>query len=94
MLTCKEASYLASKAMDGKLTRRERFGLWLHIAMCRLCRRYVRDIKKLRWVIRTAGNSGQVLSPESVKLSEQSRERIQRILSQSSQSVGAEDGCE
>ncbi|WP_305907699.1 sigma factor-like helix-turn-helix DNA-binding protein [Methylomarinum sp. Ch1-1] len=30
MLTCKEASRLASKSMDAKLTWRERLGLWAH----------------------------------------------------------------
>ena len=80
MLTCKEASHLASKAMDNKLTWRERLGLGLHIAMCSLCRRYVRDMKKLRTMLRKLGKSGGVLLPESVKLSEQSRQRIKHAL--------------
>jgi len=80
MLTCKQASHLASKAMDGKLTWREWLGLRLHIALCRLCRRYVSDIKRLRTVMRLAGKSDQTLLPESVKLSRQSRERIQKVL--------------
>ncbi|MGR9117502.1 MAG: anti-sigma factor family protein [Gammaproteobacteria bacterium] len=80
MLTCKEASHLASKAMDAKLTWRERVGLWLHIALCDLCRRYIRDIKKLHALTKKAGRAGEALLPESVKLSEQSRERIKRVL--------------
>ncbi|PKM12451.1 MAG: hypothetical protein CVV13_05370 [Gammaproteobacteria bacterium HGW-Gammaproteobacteria-3] len=81
MLTCKEASHLASKSLDAKLTWRERFGLCLHIAMCGLCRRYVRDLKKLRAMMKAAGNSGQALVPEAVKLSEASRQRIKQALS-------------
>jgi len=81
MLTCKEASFLASKQLDDKLTWRERIGLWLHIAMCSSCRRYVRDIQKLQIVIRKAGQTGQVLLSDSVKLSAQARKRIRQALS-------------
>ncbi|WP_404360755.1 zf-HC2 domain-containing protein [Methylotuvimicrobium sp. KM1] len=80
MLTCKEASVLATKAMDGKLTFRERVGLRLHIAMCGLCRRYVRDTKRLREAIRNAGPFVSAMMPESVKLSERSCERITQML--------------
>ena len=80
MITCKEASYLASKKMDEKLTRRERMGFWLHIAMCSLCRCYARDVKKVHAVMLKAGKTGQLLLPESVKLSKQSRERIKQAL--------------
>lgn len=79
MLTCKEASHLISKKLDVKLTWHENLGLWLHISLCGLCRRYLRDVKKLRSVIRAAGKSDQLL-PESFKLSEQARTRIKKAL--------------
>lgn len=85
MLSCKEASYLASKALDGTLTWRERIGLKLHLAMCSLCRRYVRDIRVLRVAARRAGKNGIEMLPEQIKLSEQSRERIKRALHKASQ---------
>lgn len=81
MLTCKEASTLASKKLDSNLTWRERTGLWLHIAMCSLCRRYAKDVKKLHVLMRKTSKTGQAIIPESVKLSEQSRERIKQALS-------------
>ncbi len=80
MLTCKEASFLISKKLDGDLSRRERIGLWLHLGMCRLCRRYARDVKKIHEMMLQAGKQGQVFLPESVKLSQQSRERIAQVL--------------
>ncbi|MBU2572138.1 MAG: anti-sigma factor [Gammaproteobacteria bacterium] len=80
MLTCKEASVLATKAMDGKLTFRERVGLRLHVAMCGLCRRYVRDMKRLRETVRSASQIEFKLLPESVTLSRSSRERIKQAL--------------
>ena len=80
MLTCKEATYLASKKLDKNLTLRERMGFFLHTAMCSLCRHYARDMKALHKLMLKAGKVGQTLLPESVKLSEQSRERIKHIL--------------
>lgn len=80
MLTCKEATQLASRGLDEKLTVRERVSLWLHLAMCRLCRHYVRNIKKLHAVMQKAGAAGQVLLPDSVRLSRKSRERIEKKL--------------
>jgi len=85
MLTCEEASYLASKKIDGKLRWNERIGFWLHIAMCRLCRRYAKDIKKLHALMLKKGKTGQVLLPESVTLSEKSRERIKKVLNKALQ---------
>ncbi|MGR8934237.1 MAG: anti-sigma factor family protein [Gammaproteobacteria bacterium] len=85
MLSCKETSYLASKAMDEPLTRRERFGLWLHLAMCGLCRRYVRDIKTLHTALRRAGENGIEMLPVSLTLSERSRERIKQTVNKALQ---------
>jgi len=80
MLTCKEASYLASKKLDKKLTFNEKVGFWLHLGMCSLCRRYATDIEKLHAMMQKAGKSGLALLPETVKLSEQSRERIKHVI--------------
>ncbi len=80
MLTCKEASFLVSKKLDGNLNRRERIRLWLHLAMCSLCRHYARDVKKLHEMMKKAGEAGQTLLPGAVKLSRQSRERIKNTL--------------
>ena len=80
MLTCKEASYLASKKLDEKLTWRESLAFRLHIIMCGLCRRYAVEIKKLHRVMQKAGKSSLSMLPASVKLSRQSRERIKQAL--------------
>jgi len=80
MLTCKETSYLASKKLDKKLTLREHIGFSLHTAMCRLCRNYARDIKKLHLLMLKVGKTGKTLLPESAKLAEQSRQRIKQAI--------------
>jgi predicted anti-sigma-YlaC factor YlaD len=80
MLTCKEASYLASKKLDEKLTWRESLNFRLHIMMCGLCRRYAMEMKKFHHAMQKAGESSLSLLPESVKLSRQSRERIKQAI--------------
>ena len=80
MLTCKEAIFLASKKMDGTLTWRERIALLLHVGLCDMCRRYLRDLKRLRALMRRSSAKGQTLLPANVKLSEQARERIKQAL--------------
>ena len=48
MLSCKEATLLASKAMDTRLTARERWAVRLHLLYCRGCARFARHIQFLR----------------------------------------------
>jgi predicted anti-sigma-YlaC factor YlaD len=85
MLTCKEASYLASKKLDSELTWRERMGLSLHLTMCKLCRRYIRDVKQFQAFLRRTTKTGQSMWPETVKLPEQSRKRITQALNEALQ---------
>jgi hypothetical protein len=80
MLTCKEASLLASKQMDVKLTLRERIAFRLHLVMCDLCGRYMKDLKKLRLFLQKAGATDALALLETYKLSEQDRMRIQQAL--------------
>lgn len=78
MLTCKEASFLASKKLDKKLTYRERIDFYLHTVMCSLCRHYAKEIEALHKLMKKLGKSkGEVLS-ENGKLPEQSRKRIKQ----------------
>lgn len=80
MLNCKEASLLASKQMDSKLTLRERIGLRLHISLCDLCSRYLKDLKKLRLIMRYTASEEVSGLPETIKLPEQDRLRIHNSL--------------
>lgn len=80
MLTCKEASLLTSKQMDVKLTWQQRIALRLHLGMCDLCGRYMKDLKKLRIFLQKADATDTLSSLEIYKLSEQDRTRIQQAL--------------
>ncbi len=44
MLCCKEVSELVSLSLDRQLSLRERLGIRLHLMMCRMCRRYRKQI--------------------------------------------------
>jgi hypothetical protein len=79
MLTCKEASFLASKQMDSKLIWRERIALFLHVGLCYMCRRYLKGLKKLRRFMRKA-ELGGMSSLVTVKLPTQDRDRIEQVL--------------
>lgn len=81
MLTCKEASRLASESLDRKLTWRQRIKLWMHLAMCRLCFGFAKDIRQLRDAaqLRAADAEMEAAQPE-VKLSAEARARMKRAL--------------
>lgn len=80
MLSCKQATYLASKKLDSKLTLQERIALPLHHLLCRICRLYARDITRLHQYLFNTAQSGHAIIPASVKLSEPARQRIKQVL--------------
>jgi len=48
VLSCQEASRLASQALDQALTLRERLGLRLHQTICSGCRGFARQLQHIR----------------------------------------------
>lgn len=66
--------------MDVKLTWRERIALRLHVSLCDMCGRYLKDLKKLRLFLRNLGQTDTFGSRERHKLPEQDRVRIQQAL--------------
>lgn len=45
MLTCRELTELITSYMEGKVSLRQRLRIQMHLAMCRHCRRYLRQMK-------------------------------------------------
>ena len=43
MITCKEATKYISMKEEQKLSPRQRFGLWLHLGICGLCRLFMKQ---------------------------------------------------
>ena len=78
---CKEAARMQSEALDRRLSGSEKFGLRLHLLLCKWCRRYGGQLKFLRSVAREceehpSAQDARGLSPEA-------RERIKRNLQSS-----------
>lgn len=72
--SCAEAARRISHAHDARLSFPERVGLRLHLAVCRFCRRYLRQVRFLRSVLRDYPGHIDDLEPE--RLSDDARKKI------------------
>jgi len=79
MLNCHEASRLASSRMDAALPLTKRIALGVHLALCRHCRRFARQIERLRRI------AGVTQIEAGAQLSEEARERLRNTLQQQAQ---------
>ena len=80
-LRCQGMCLLASESLDRDLGRLERFGLRSHLLYCAACRRFQRQIKLLRCVMRRLPGhieNGNVLP--GTNLPDKVRERIRSAL--------------
>ena len=59
MLSCREATRLSSDRLDTPLSPLQRWPLALHLALCRHCRRFDHDLRRLHSCVRNA-EGGQV----------------------------------
>lgn len=58
MLSCKAVTYLLSAAQDRKLALSERLSLEMHLAICKGCMNYKKQMKFLRTACRRYTDSG------------------------------------
>ncbi|GAB4133728.1 zf-HC2 domain-containing protein [Thermopirellula anaerolimosa] len=81
MLRCREVSKLVSESLDHELPLRIRLQVWLHLAMCRLCSAFARQVRLFR---RAARNHPDRLMPDDrdprATLSPEARARIKSAL--------------
>ncbi len=81
MLTCKEVTHLVSESLDRELPFPKRFGVRVHLAMCKFCRRYRRQILFLRRASRACeARAEQGELPPSASLPPEVRERIRKAI--------------
>lgn len=78
MPTCRDAARLQSEALDRKLSLSKRVGLWLHLLICKWCRRYGKQIRFLREAAQEHCEDLTEGVPQS--LSADARERIRQRL--------------
>ena len=75
---CREASRLQSEALDKELSLVQRFGLALHLMICKWCRRYGKQVRFLRDAAHERSENLSEAVPQ--KLSVEARERIKKRL--------------
>ncbi len=79
MLSCKHVSEMVSQSRDRHLSRRERMAILLHLMLCKLCRRYQRQMRFIQKISdRLAGAETPLIRP----LDEAARERIRKKLAE------------
>ena len=76
--SCKAATRLQSEALDRRLPLRQRFGLHVHLLLCKWCRRYGKQITFLRNAAHE--HPDELADPVPQRLSNEARERIKRRL--------------
>lgn len=81
MLTCKEVTHLVSESLDRELPFPKRVGVRLHLAMCKFCRRYRRQMLFLRKACRDfQPKLEREEIPPFANLPPEVRERIQEAI--------------
>jgi hypothetical protein len=90
MLSCKQASQLASQALDRPIPARERLALGFHLLICRFCRRFTRQLAQIRAAIDVL--TRQLELDESVRLSAEAGSRIAAALESGSEHRTYNDG--
>jgi anti-sigma factor RsiW len=68
MATCREATELASRAMDERLPLSNRMALRLHLAICKNCARFSQQLQEMRRLFReeaAAYDDANGLAPEA-----------------------------
>jgi sigma54-dependent transcription regulator len=68
MATCREATELASRAMDERLPLSNRMALQLHLAICKNCARFSQQLQEMRRLFRAetaASDDADGLAPEA-----------------------------
>ena len=78
MFKCKQASQLVSRALDKKLSMRERFTLKLHLLMCKHCSRVSQQLNTLNVAISSIGKT--IEDDASITLPPETKNRISQLL--------------
>ena len=74
--TCRQVSRLQSDALDRRLSLSKRFGLHLHLLLCKWCRRYGKQIRFLRRAAHE--HSDELNEAAPCHLSAEARKRLKR----------------
>ena len=79
MISCQDAAHLVSLKRERDLKISERFALWFHLLVCIVCKRFDLQIEIISKVVHYGFQTRGEL-----KLSDESREKIKKTLSENS----------
>lgn len=79
-ISCKTSAVRTSRLRDKQLRGIRKLELWYHIMICRFCRIYDRQIKKLGSISRLIGESSESGGAGQLKLSDDAKKRIKQNL--------------
>ena len=83
MLNCKETTRLISQSLDTTLPMTTRLSLRLHLAMCKFCSRYDKQLHFIQNIMHHyAGEMDDEKISSLDSLPEDARQRIKKVLSQ------------
>ncbi len=71
-VSCKESTELVSRAMDERLTFADRLAMRMHLAICRNCARFARQLQDMRRLFQAE----TAASEDAAGLSPDARQRI------------------
>ena len=74
IVTCKETSMLASRAMDERLPFADRMAMRMHLAICRNCARFNQQLQEMRRLFRAETGADEAIAPG---LTPEARQRIE-----------------
>ena len=77
---CRQVSRLQSDLLDRPLSLPKRFGLRLHLLVCKWCRRYGKQIRFLRQAVHEHPDELSQATPQT--LSPEAREKLKQRLGQ------------
>jgi hypothetical protein len=85
-INCKQSAVRSSELRDHDISWKRKLELWIHITVCRFCRIYDKQIKKLGRFSRLLGEAtccddDTVGGKTDIRLSEEAKSRIKRDLS-------------
>jgi hypothetical protein len=73
IVTCKETSMLASRAMDERLPFADRLALRMHLAICENCARFNQQLQEMRRLFQAETGADEAIAPG---LTPEARHRI------------------
>jgi len=80
MLSCQSASRLVSQSLDRPLHWQEKLALRFHLAICRHCRRFVKQLNQLQSAVKTMMQRTE--ADASIMLKPEAKARIMHIIQQ------------